>query len=149
MRQKLYQWGRAPLVIGRSVLTAKYVMFVILGALGLYAGNVSLDQVGFAGFTPVWAWGLVISGAVSAFASIDEAHEPLEKWAGLLLTGWMASWSFGALIRVIATGDGSLTGSFALFMLTLVPAARVLRLFRRSGLPGEPLPVIVIPEEKK
>lgn len=149
MRQKLYQWGRAPLVIGRSVLTAKYVMFVVLGALGLYAGNVSLDQIGFAGYTPLWAWGLIVSGGVSAAASIDESHEFIERWSGLLLTGWMASWSVGALIRVFATGEGSLTGSFALLMLTLVPAARVLRLFRRSGMSAETMPVVIAPEDSK
>lgn len=150
MKKRLTSWGADPLVIPRFVLTLKYAAFVVLGVLGLVAGVTSLQLTTFDGYTFVWSSGIVLSAAAATWASVRSRWEPTEKWAAVILTGWMAAWSIAALVRIAIFGEGSATGAFALFMLTFLPGARAIRLLKQSGQSPSTQPVVLErgPEEK-
>lgn len=120
---------RGPITIPWWVLTAKYVLFVVLAALVAIQGLTALEHGVPRSYTPVWCIALALGAVVAAVASTSEAWETVEKWAGTWVTGWLVV----ILVNTITASGGRNAGWFYVLLVTLLPAGRVIHLFGRHG----------------
>lgn len=131
MKNKIRKWHKDPLVIPRSVLTAKYLGFAILGVLGVIGGMPTLDLLTFQGYTVVWSGLLVLSALWGVIYSFEESGEKREKYAAVIVTGLILTWSIAAIYRAIVEGEmGRVSGAFSIFLLCMFPGARALGLLK-------------------
>jgi hypothetical protein len=132
VRKKLADWwDRNPIIVPRWLLTVKYLGFVILGILTLIGGIPSLQLFTFDGYTTFWAIAVITVGVGAAVGTFRGSWEGYEKWAVVILTGLLMTWSVAAIIRSVFEGDiERLAGSWAVFMLSMLPAARAIGLLR-------------------
>jgi hypothetical protein len=121
----MVQRMNSPIVIPRWVLTAKYAIFVILGALTFVRGLVTLDLTTPASYQPFWAGAVALGAVVALVGSIDPRGEKVEQWAAAWIAGWLSFLAVQAFF--ISTGAGWLF----IAMVTLLPVGRAFMLFSR------------------
>lgn len=134
MFRKIKQWHKDPLVIPRSLLTAKYVGFVILGFLVLLGGLPTLDLLTFDGYTAVWAALLTVSSAWGAAYSVSEKGEKREKLGAVAVWALLATWAIAAMARAIFVEPDleRLSGAWSVVLISMLPGARAFGLLKRG-----------------
>lgn len=133
MFRKLKQWHKDPLVIPRSLLTAKYVGFVVLGFLVMLWGVPSLDVLTFDGYTSLWGLLLLISSGWGAFYSLSESGERSEKMGAVVTWALLATWAIAAFIRAVFVEPNleALAGAWSVLLISMLPGARAFGLLKR------------------
>lgn len=134
MFRKIKQWHKDPLVIPRSLLTAKYVGFAILGFLVLLGGLPTLDLLTFAGYTAVWAALLVLASLWGAYYSLSEAGEKQEKKGAVAVWALLATWAIAAIARAVffEPDVDRLSGAWSVVLISMLPGARAFGLLKRG-----------------
>lgn len=128
-------WHTAPIVVPRWMLTLKYSLFVVLGAVAAFAGVPTLSLTTWDGYTIVWAVAGTVFAAVSAVASVRPAWEPVERWSALGLVAVLSVYAVGALILSLGDGDTArATFAIAVLITTLLPTSRAVQLLSRTGM---------------
>lgn len=132
MFRKIKQWHKDPLVIPRSLLTAKYVGFAILGFLVLLGGLPTLDLLTFEGYTFLWASLLTGASLWGAYYSISETGEKREKWGAVLVFALLATWAIAAIIRAVFVEPDleRLSGAWSVVLISMLPGARAFGLLK-------------------
>jgi hypothetical protein len=132
MFRKIKQWHKDPLVIPRSLLTAKYVGFAILGVLVLLGGLPTLDLLTFEGYTFLWATLLTGASLWGAYYSISETGEKREKWGAVLVFALLATWAIAAIIRAVFVEPDleRLSGAWSVVLISMLPGARAFGLLK-------------------
>lgn len=133
MFRKIKQWHKDPLVIPRSLLTAKYIGFAVLGFLVLLGGLPTLDLLTFDGYTSVWAGLLLLSSLWGAYYSVHESGEKREKTGAVFVWALLSGWAIAAVSRAIF-GDEEilerLAGAWSVVLISMLPGARAFGLLR-------------------
>lgn len=134
MFRKIKQWHKDPLVIPRSLLTAKYVGFAILGILVLLGGLPTLDLLTFDGYTAVWAGLLTLASMWGTFYSLSEAGEKREKLGAVAVWALLSTWAIAALARAIFVEPDidRLSGAWTVVLISMLPGARAFGLLKRG-----------------
>lgn len=132
MFHKIKQWHKDPLVIPRSLLTAEYVGFAILGFLVLLGGLPTLDLFTFEGYTAVWAGAMLLSSLWGAYYSLSEAGEKREKlgaYGGFIL---LFTWAIAALLRALffEPDIDRLSGAWSVLLISMLPGVRAFGLMK-------------------
>lgn len=132
MFRKIKQWHKDPLVIPRSLLTAKYVGFAILGLIVLLGGLPTLDLLTFEGYTALWAILLMGASAWGAFYSVHESGEKREKSGALVVWALLATWAIAAMARAlfIEPDIDRLSGAWSVVLISMLPGARAFGLLK-------------------
>lgn len=135
MFRKIKQWHKDPLVIPRSLLTAKYVGFAILGFLVMLWGVPSLDLLTFDGYTALWGFLLMISSTWGAFYSLGEKGEKSEKMGAVVTWALLATWAIAALTRAIFVEPNleALAGAWSIVLISMLPGARAFGLLKKGS----------------
>lgn len=126
MFRKIKQWHKDPLVIPRSLLTAKYVGFAILGVLVLLGGLPTLDLLTFEGYTAVWSGFLILASLWGAYYSLSEEGEKREKNGAIVVWAMLTTWAIAALLRALffEPDVDRLSGAWAVVLISMLPGAR-------------------------
>lgn len=134
MFTKFKQWHKDPLVIPRSLLTAKYVGFAILGFLVLLGGLPTLDLLTFEGYTSIWAGFLVMASLWGAYYSLSEAGEKREKSGALIVWALLSTWAVAAIARAVffEPDIDRLSGAWTVVLISMLPWARAFGLLKRG-----------------
>lgn len=134
MFRKIKQWHKDPLVIPRSLLTAKYIGFAILGVLVLLGGLPTLDLLTFEGYTALWAILLTGASLWGAFYSLNEKGEKREKLGAVTVWALLATWAIAAIARaVFVEADiDRLSGAWPVVLISMLPGARAFGLLKRG-----------------
>lgn len=134
MFSKFKQWHKDPLVIPRSLLTAKYVGFAILGFLVLLGGLPTLDLLTFDGYTSVWAAFLLLSSLWGAYFSLEEAGEKREKSGAIIVWALLTTWAIAAIARALffEPDVDRLSGAWTVALISMLPGARAFGLMKRG-----------------
>lgn len=132
MFRKIKQWHKDPLVIPRSLLTAKYVGFAILGVIVLLGGLPTLDLLTFDGYTAIWAGFLTLSSLWGAYYSLAETGEKREKWGAVVVFALLATWALAAIARAVFVEPDidRLSGAWSVVLISMLPGARALGLLK-------------------
>lgn len=132
MFRKIKQWHKDPLVIPRSLLTAKYVGFAILGVIVLLGGLPTLDLLTFEGYTALWAILLTGASLWGAYFSLSEAGEKKEKSGALVVWALLATWAIAAMARAlfIEPDIDRLSGAWSVVLISMLPGARAFGLLK-------------------
>jgi len=132
--RKIKQWHKDPLVIPRSLLTAKYVGFAILGFLVLLGGLPTLDLLTFEGYTAVWAGFLTLASLWGSYYSFSEAGEKRERLGALAVWGLLATWAVLAIGRALFVEPDldRLSGAWTVVLISMLPGARAFGLLKRG-----------------
>lgn len=134
MFRKIKQWHKDPLVIPRSLLTAKYIGFAILGFLVLLGGLPTLDLLTFEGYTAVWAGFLILASLWGAYYSLAETGEKKEKNGAIVVWAMLTTWAIAALARALffEPDVDRLSGAWAVVLISMLPGARAFGLMKRG-----------------
>lgn len=126
MFHKIKQWHKDPLVIPRSLLTAEYVGFAILGFLVLLGGLPTLDLLTFEGYTAVWAGAMLLSSLRGAYYSLSEAGEKREKLGAYGVFILLFTWAIAALLRALffEPDIDRLSGAWSILLISMLPGVR-------------------------
>lgn len=132
MFHKIKQWHKDPLVIPRSLLTAEYVGFAILGFLVLLGGLPTLDLFTFEGYTAVWAGATLLSSLWGAYYSLSEAGEKREKLGAYGLFILLFTWAIAALLRALffEPDIDRLSGAWSVLLISMLPGVRAFGLMK-------------------
>lgn len=132
MFRKIKQWHKDPLVIPRSLLTAKYVGFAILGVLVLLGGLPTLDLLTFEGYTFLWATLLTGASLWGAYYSVHETGEKQEKKGALVVWALLSTWAIAALARALFVEPDidRLSGAWSVVLISMLPGARAFGLLK-------------------
>lgn len=132
MFHKIKQWHKDPLVIPRSLLTAKYVGFAILGFLVLLGGLPTLDLFTFEGYTAVWAGAMLLSSLWGAYYSLSEAGEKREKLGAYGEFILLFTWAIAALLRALffEPDIDRLSGAWSVLLISMLPGVRAFGLMK-------------------
>lgn len=134
MFTKFKQWHKDPLVVPRSLLTAKYVAFAILGVLVGLGGLPTIDLLTFHGYTALWALALLGASVWGAAFSFSEAGEKREKAGAVGVFVLVFTWALLAMWRALFGPDGveleRIAGSWAVVIVSMFPGARAFGLLR-------------------
>lgn len=135
MKKHLSAWEREPDVrIPRWLVTAKYVAFIVLGALAIWAGIPTLTLATYDMFTAVMSVGLILASTIGAVASSRMDWEWVEKWSALVIAAFLSTWALASIWRAVSEGDlGRVTGAYAILVIAMLPAARSFGLMTRAG----------------
>lgn len=135
MKKHLSAWEREPDVrIPRWLVTAKYIAFIVLGGLAIWAGIPTLTLATYDMFTTVMCVGLIAASIIGAVASSRMDWEWVEKWASLVIAAFLSTWALASIWRAISEGDiGRVTGAYAILVIAMLPAARSFGLMTRAG----------------
>ena len=132
MFHKIKQWHKDPLVIPRSLLTAEYVGFAILGVLVLLGGLPTLDLLTFDGYTFLWVTLLTGASLWGAYYSVHETGEKREKlgdYGGFIL---LFTWAIAALFRALffEPDIDRLSGAWSVLLISMLPGVRAFGLMK-------------------
>lgn len=132
MFRKIKQWHKDPLVIPRSLLTAKYVGFAILGVIVLLGGLPTLDLLTFEGYTALWGILLTLASLWGAYFSLSETGEKQEKKGALVVWALLATWAIAAMARAlfIEPDIDRLSGAWSVVLISMLPGARAFGLLK-------------------
>lgn len=132
MFRKIKQWHKDPLVIPRSLLTAKYVGFAILGVIVLLGGLPTLDLLTFDGYTALWALLLTGASVWGAVYSVSEKGEKREKTGALVVWALLATWALAAMARALFVEPDidRLSGAWSIVLISMLPGARAFGLLK-------------------
>lgn len=132
MFHKIKQWHKDPLVIPRSLLTAEYVGFAILGFLVLLGGLPTLDLLTFEGYTAVWAGAMLLSSLWGAYYSLSEAGEKWEKRGAYGLFILLFTWAIAELFRALffEPDIDRLSGAWSVLLISMLPGVRAFGLMK-------------------
>lgn len=132
MFRKIKQWHKDPLVVPRSLLTAKYIGFAVLGLLVLLGGLPTLDLLTFEGYTSVWAGFLILSSLWGAYYSLHEEGEKREKNGAIVVWAMLTTWAIAALGRALffEPDIDRLSGAWAVVLISMLPGARAFGLMK-------------------
>lgn len=132
MFHKIKQWHKDPLVIPRSLLTAKYVGFAILGFLVLLGGLPTLDHFTFEGYTDVWAGAMLLSSLWGAYYSLSEAGERREKRGAYGVFILLFTWAIAALLRALffEPDIDRLSEAWSVLLISMLPGVRAFGLMK-------------------
>lgn len=137
MRKKILHWSKTPIIVPRWMLFLKYVGFVVLGVLSAIAGGLrTLNTVTTDVYPTVWSFGVILFGAIAAVGALREKWEcHIEKWASLILFGFLLSWAVGSIFIALGEGDvNRATGAFAILLLSMLPGVRAFSLLSQWGI---------------
>lgn len=134
MFRKIKEWHKDPLVVPRSLLTAKYIGFAILGFLVLLGGLPTLDLLTFEGYTAVWSGILILASLWGAYYSLEEAGEKREKNGAIVVWAMLTTWAIAALARAVffEPDVDRLSGAWAVVLISMLPGARAFGLMKRG-----------------
>lgn len=133
MFQKFKKWHKDPLIVPRSLLTAKYVAFAILGILVFLGGIPTIDLLTFHGYTSLWALALFGAATWGAVYSVAETGEKREKLGAVAVFALVFTWALLALGRAIFGDDAGLeriAGAWAVVIVSMFPGARAFGLLK-------------------
>ncbi|QDK01410.1 hypothetical protein SEA_LEEROYJENKINS_13 [Microbacterium phage LeeroyJenkins] len=135
MFRKIKQWHKDPLVIPRSLLTTKYIGFVILAFLVLLGGLPTLDILTFDGYTTIWAGVLMLSSLWGAYYSLSESGEKKEKLGAVAVAALLATWAIAAIVRALFVEPDieRLAGAWGVVLVSMFPGARAFGLLKRGN----------------
>ena len=127
-------WAWSPVIVLRIALFLVYAGFVFAATAAFASGIPVFDLTTPNGYTPVWAVALGVSAIVSAVGATTDRWQTLERWASLVLTAMMVTYT-GALFGVgFAEGDPTRQFVAAVSTIALVlPATRFVYLAAQSG----------------
>lgn len=132
MFRKIKQWHKDPLVIPRSLLTAKYIGFAVLGILVLLGGLPTLDLLTFEGYTALW--GILLTGASlwGAYFSLSEEGEQREKTGAYGVFVLLFTWAIAALFRALffEPDIDRLSGAWSVLLISMLPGVRAFGLMK-------------------
>lgn len=132
MFRKIKQWHKDPLVIPRSLLTAKYIGFAVLGVIVLLGGLPTLDLLTFEGYTALW--GILLTGASlwGSYYSLAETGEKQEKKGALVVWALLSTWAIAAMARAlfIEPDIERLSGAWSVVLISMLPGARAFGLLK-------------------
>lgn len=127
---------RTPVVIPRWVLTLKYGLFVLLGAVVWWASAPSVDDVTPDWYTPTWGICLAAAASAAFVGSLRVQWEmPIERWAVSLLASLMFVYALAPISLVIAGNADRASFSVVALVISILPTARAVQLLRRTGGP--------------
>ena len=134
MFRKIKQWHKAPLVIPRFLLTAKYIGFALLGILVLLGGLPTLDILTFHGYTSMWGFLLTVASLWGAYFSLSEEGEPREKTGAYGVFVLLFTWALAALFRALFFEPDihRLAGAGAVLLISMFPGVRAFGLMRAA-----------------
>lgn len=134
MFTKFKNWHKDPLVIPRSLLTAKYAGFAVLGVLVLLGGLPTLDLLTFDGYTAVWSGFLILASLWGGYYSLGEAGEKREKSGALIVWALLTTWAVAAIARALffEPDIDRLSGAWTVVLISMLPGARAFGLMKRG-----------------
>lgn len=134
MFTKFKKWHKDPLIVPRSLLTAKYVAFAILAILVFAWGLPTIDLLTFQGYTALWALGLFGASAWGAVYSVSETGEQREKAGAVGVFALVGAWALLAMGRALFGPEGPeldrIAGAWAVVIVSMFPGARAFGLLR-------------------
>lgn len=134
MFQKFKKWHKDPLVVPRSLLTAKYIAFAILAILVFLWGLPTIDLLTFHGYTSLWAVALFGASAWGAVYSISESGEKREKAGAVGVAVLVITWAILAMGRALFSPEGPeldrIAGAWAVAIVSMFPGARAIGLMK-------------------
>lgn len=132
MFKRIEKWRKDPLVIPRSLLSAEYIGFAVLGLLVLLGGLPTLDLLTFTGYTPLWSILLIGSSMWGGYFSLSEAGETRERSGALLVWALLSTWAVAAVVRTvfIEADIDRLSGAWAVFLISMLPGSRAFGLLK-------------------
>lgn len=132
--RRIRTWGFAPIVIPRWVLIAKYVCFMILGAVIFAASSPTMQQLAGDFWTALFGISITVAAAGALVGSAHSRLEVVERWSVLALSGLLLGYAIAPVLLVLAGDLDRATYSTIAVTLSLLPASRAWMLIRRTGL---------------
>lgn len=134
MFTKFKKWHKDPLIVPRSLLTAKYAAFAILGILVFLGGIPTIDLLTFQGYTALWALALFGASTWGAVYSVSETGERREKLGAVGVFALVFSWALLAMGRALFGPEGiewdRIAGAWAVAIVSMFPGARAFGLLK-------------------